>query len=193
MEGFIFLPKLFSPVGTGLWVKSFGFTYPLVAIAVLGCLALLWIICMVPESLPLNAAVRNVPLDLNPMQTFRNILFIYQHKVKLGRSPLLLISVAFCLYYITYISFGSVIILYCKHVFNWGPDTIGFFDGLDGGVHACSMFFAPFLVHQICRREFTLLNWIQLGYITRLVMYCTVDAYLFYCIVYRNTHHVLCC
>jgi Na+/melibiose symporter-like transporter len=167
VEGFIFLPKLFAPVVTGLWVKSYGFTYPLLAAAMLGCLALLWVLCMVPESLPPDAAVRSVPLDLNPMQTFRNILFIYQHEVKLGQSPLLLISVSFCLYFITYISFGSVLILYCKHVFNWGPDTIGFFDGLDGGVHAGSMFFAPLLVHQVFGREFTLLNWIQVGYVTR--------------------------
>lgn len=170
VEGFIFVPKLFAPAATGLWVQAFGFTYPLVTVVVLGCFALLWIALVVPESLPPDSPVRAVPLDLNPMQTFRNLLFIYHHDVKLGRSPLPLISVSFGLYFVTYISFGSVIILYCKHVFNWGPDTIGFFDGLDGGVHAASMFFAPALAHKICRREFSLLNWIQAGYLSRYVL-----------------------
>eukprot|EP00661_Eupelagonemidae_sp_cell13_P005501 gene5501-772_t len=134
VEGFIFAPKLFAPVGTGLWVEAYGFTYPLVTTVLLGCAALLWIVFMRPESLPQNAAIRQVPLDLNPMQTFRNVSFIYYHQAKRGRSPLLLISISFCFYYITYISFASVVILYGKHVFNWGPDTIGFFDGLDGGI-----------------------------------------------------------
>jgi Na+/melibiose symporter-like transporter len=150
-----------------LWVKAYGFTYPLIAAILLGCCAIVWVVFVLPESLPPNAAVRSVPLDLNPMQTFRNVAFIYHHKVKLGRSPLLLISISFCFYFVTYISFASVVILYCKHVFNWGPDTIGFFDGLDGGVHAGSMFFAPYIVHSVFQREFSLLNWIQSGYIAR--------------------------
>lgn len=165
MEGFIFIPKLFAPVLSGLWVKAYGFTYPLVAAAGLGVVSLLWVLCMVPESLPADAPVRDVPLSINPMQSFQNILFIYQHKVKRGRSPLLPICLAFCLYYITYISFINVFILYGKHVFNWGPDTIGFFDGLNGGVHAASMFFAPHVVHWICGREFMLMSWMQAGYV----------------------------
>jgi Na+/melibiose symporter-like transporter len=154
-------------VGSGLWVKAHGFTLPLIVVAALGGVALLWIAVMVPESLPPDAAVRSDALHLNPMQTFRNLSFLYHHKAKLGKSPLLLMSVSFCLYYVTYISFATVVILYCKHVFSWGPDTIGFFDGLDGGVHACSMLFAPLLVHTACQREFSLLNWIQTAYISR--------------------------
>lgn len=173
-RGLFFCPNCLPPICTGIWAEHAGFTGPLIACVVLGCIALMFTICFVPESLVNEDVKKTDKFSLNPGETFKNIAFIFKHKAKHGKSPLFLISFSFCLYYITYISFNSVLILYCKHVFNWGPDMIGYFDGLEGGVHASSMFFAPLLVHECLGKEFSLLNWVQSGYLARFLFFLGV-------------------
>ena len=165
------MPKLVMPIATGLWAHACGFSYPLAAGVVMGCVALIWLMAVVPESLSQHAEVRTVPLDLNPIGTLQNVAFIYQHKAKRGQSPLLYISLAFCLYYIAEMCFPRVFILYCVHMFNWGADTIGVYDGINGGLYALSMLFAPKIVKRLLGKELSLLNWLIIGYIARLATF----------------------
>jgi len=167
-EGCIFLPKLVGPVCAGIWASYYGFVYPLALGVALCVIALIWS-CCIPESLPLHSECRKAPLSLHPLRTFQNIAYLFQHKPKCGSSPLPLLSLAFCLYYTAYVGFAPVFVMYVKHVFNWGPDLIGYYDGADGGVHAFSMLFVPAMFTYAVGREFRLVSWIHAGYMVRYV------------------------
>ena len=168
-EGAIFLPKLVAPVLGGLVATFWGFSYPLAVGIGFTLLAMLWVV-YIPESLPEKSPCRQEPLSLSPLQTFYNIAFIFQHKTKSGTmSALPFIAISFCVYYVAYVGAAPVMILYAKHRFNWGPDFIGYFDGVEGGVHAFSMLCIPLIVHYITQRNFKLLSWLQVGYFFRYV------------------------
>lgn len=167
-EGAIFLPKLIAPISAGVIASIYGYSYPLIVGMGFSIVAFLWVL-FIPESLPLDSPVRQQPLSLSPFTTFYNIAFIFKHQsdMESGKSAVPYIAVAFCIYYVAYVGSGPVMILYAKHAFNWGPDYIGYFDGVEGGVHAISMLFIPVLVHFITQRNFKLLSWIQVGYFCR--------------------------
>jgi MFS family permease len=167
-EGAIFLPKLIAPISAGVIASIYGYSYPLVVGMGLSILAFVWVL-FTPESLPLDSEVRQQPLSLSPLTTFQNIAFIFKHKSdsESGKSAVPYVAVAFCIYYVAYVGSGPVLILYAKHTFNWGPDFIGYFDGVEGGVHAISMLFFPLFVHYITGRNFKLISWIQVGFFCR--------------------------
>lgn len=165
-EACIFIPKLFCPVLAGLWAASYGFTLPLLAGVVFGLAGTAWV-CFIPESLPLDSPCRDVPLSLNPLSTLVNIAFLFKQKPVSGRSPIPFISVAFSMAFACYVGFAQVFVLYAKHKFNWGPDLLGYYDGLDGGISAFSMLCFPAVVKAITSKEYQLISWLQVGYLFR--------------------------
>jgi MFS family permease len=165
-EACIFIPKLFCPVLTGIWAASYGFILPLLTGVIIGFMGLVWVL-FIPESLPLDSDCRLAPMSLHPLSTFYNIAYLFKQEVTTGRSPIPFISVAFSMAFACYIGFGPVMLLYAKHKYNWGPDLIGYYEGIDGGISAFSMLCFPYIVKAVTKREHTLISYIQVGYLFR--------------------------
>ena len=165
-EACIFIPKLICPVLTGIWVTYYGFTFPLLCGIILATCGAIWILFM-PESLPLDSPCRAIPLSLNPLSTVSNMVFLFRQQPEQGRSPIPFLSVSFSIAFAVIVGFSNVMILYAKHTYHWGPDLVGYYDGLDGGISAFSMLCVPALVRNLLGKEYHLLGWIGAGYVFR--------------------------
>lgn len=165
-EACIFIPKIFCPVLTGIWAASYGFALPLLAGTVLAVIGAAWVL-FIPESLPLDSDCRDIPLSLNPLSTIVNISYLFKHDPTSGKSPIPHISVAFSMALCCMVGFATTMLLYAKHKFHWGPDSIGFFDGVEGIITAFSMLCLPAIVKTASDREYSLLAWVQTGYLFR--------------------------
>lgn len=165
-EACIFIPKVFCPALTGIWASYYGFVLPLLASTILAIIGTIWVI-FIPESLPEDSECRAVPLSLNPLTTLVNISYLFKFNPVSGRSPIPYVSVSFSMAFCCFVGFSSVLLLYTKHKFHWGPDLIGYYDGIDGIVSAFSMLCLPSLVNWATKKEYPMLSWIQVGYLFR--------------------------
>lgn len=158
-------PKIFAPVGTGILAHRYGFTCPLYLLLGVLCIAILWVL-FIPESLPLGAPSRRKHFRVNLLQTVHNIklLLTYEGGVS-GRSPVPHIALAFLLYCVCIMANILISILYVKHKFNWSPETLGYYEGLDGSIDTLSMLFAPAILQ--CFINMDMMEWLQLGFFIR--------------------------
>lgn len=80
-EATIMTPEVFGPVLTGIWASYYGFFLPLLLGVIFSGIAILYV-ALLPESLPPDAESRNQPLQLNPLQTFTNVMFLFTYRMK---------------------------------------------------------------------------------------------------------------
>lgn len=145
LEACLFFAKIVGPLSAGLYAQSHGFLLPLVFSACLCTLGILWVIFVMPESLPLASELRARPLDCDPLRTMRN-LYVITAQGGLS-SPIPYLSLAFFLYFTCYMSAaGSLNVVYLKHQFSWGPSLIGYYDCAEGLVQLASMTVLPCLI-----------------------------------------------
>jgi MFS family permease len=79
-EATIMTPEVFGPVLTGIWASYYGFFLPLLLGVILSAVAIIYI-ALLPESLPPDAHSRTQPLQLSPLQTFSNVMFLFTYRV----------------------------------------------------------------------------------------------------------------
>lgn len=169
-EASIFGAQIFCPVLTGIWAEYYGFTLPfLCGIAFTG-FALIYLI-FIPESLPIDAPSRNKKLELDFLQTFKNLLFIFQYKCPEGSSPLPWVGMSFFSFFMVTIGYSTVKIIYVKHRYGWNSSTIGIFDGLEGFLTMISMLLAPATFKKFTPLNISVITWIQIGYFARGLYY----------------------
>lgn len=172
-EASIFVPNMISPVVAGVLAKTYGFSMPVAVALAATLLCVLWLL-FIPESLPINEPTRDKDLSFSVMDTFRNIAFLFTHKVNgvSGTSPLPYVSAAFFLFFAIYWGDASVVVFYLKHKFSWGSDFIGYFQGAVGTVYVFSMVCAPSIATKLrSGKPFRLMTWIQIGYASRIAYY----------------------
>jgi MFS family permease len=186
----LFIPNIISPAIGGVLAKAFGFAVPLAVAIGSIVLALLWIIFAVKESLPLDAPSRLQPLRTKVLETFYNISFIFTHKMgggKAGSSPLPWIASAFFLYFWCFWGEATIEVFFIKHKFHWDSAEIGYFASTQGILYSTSMLIMPSLVNFFLKRETKIVNWIQLGYFCRYIIYDIRNIYheKLYCCHFR--------
>lgn len=162
----VFAPQVLAPVLTGIWAKYYGFELPLLAAVVLVISAGVYVL-LLPESLPPLAASRYTLLHLDPLQTFRNLRFLFRYKAVKGRSPLPWVGFAFFLFFMASLGGQAVNVVYTKHRFHWDSDLIGIFDGCNGLLFTISMIATPRLFTAMTGVHLKVITWIQIGYIFR--------------------------
>jgi len=191
-EATIMTPEVFGPVLTGIWATYYGFFVPLLLSVIISALAICYI-AVLPESLPPDAQSRTKSLQLNPLQTFYNLSYLFTHAIDVDqkehlhsvvvpeptalsakpkeRSPLPLVGFAFMLFFMAAMGQSVVRVVYVKHRFNWNSSLIGIYDGMEGLVVAMSMVFAPSAIQVVlCRSTpFKLITWLQLGLFFRML------------------------
>lgn len=185
-EATIFAPQIFGPVATGLYAAAYGFQIPVLLSAFL-CVFSIFYLSFLPESLSLDAECRNFALKFDPLKTFKNILYLFNHKCDNGKSPLPYIGSSFLLFFSSAMGGVSVRIIYFKHEFDWSPGDIGVYAGLEGVVIVLSMLLAPVFLKAFIGRFLKVITFIQVGYFFRLVHYCLFglirESMYLYCII----------
>jgi MFS family permease len=165
-EATIFAPQIFGPVATGLYASSYGFQIPILISAIL-CVISIFYLSFLPESLHLDAECRKFPLKFDPLKTFKNILYLFNHKCDNGKSPLPYVGSAFLLFFSSAMGGVSIRIIYFKHEFDWNPGEIGVYAGLEGVMIVFSMLLAPLFIKSIMGKFLKVITFIQVGYFFR--------------------------
>ena len=156
----MFLAKVLAPIGGGIWVTMEGFDAPLLGFLGIGVVGAVWLLVMVEETLLVK-----LPMVVNPMQTYHNILLLFTQQPATGTSILPLLCTAFLLYFVAGISEVHIFYIYVKHRFGWGADLMGYFDGLSAAILAFSMSLLPSIVDKIYHVES--ISWIHIGLLFR--------------------------
>ena len=104
------------------------------------------------------------PLIFDPLKTFRNVGLLF----KKWDSVLPWTSLAFFLFFVSYMGNNEIIILFVKHKFGWGPALIGYYEASDALTQAFGMILLPWAIKKVMPYVNT--HWLLVGYIARTVI-----------------------
>jgi MFS family permease len=165
-EATIFFPQVFAPVLSGIWAKYYGFGLPLLIGVVLSAAVSCYLLT-IPESLPERADSRTKRFEVDPLETFKNMRFLFSYQCEEGDSPLPWIGGAFLIFFTAVIGQTTIKIVYMKHMLDWDSGVIGVYDGLEGLIMSVSMLFAPDFFANVFSMKLSVISWIQIGYAIR--------------------------
>ena len=165
LEASLFFSKTVGPLAAGVFAQADGFNGPLLLSMSMCILCFLFNVFLLPESSPGKFPDYNAPLVFDPLKTFRNVGLLF----KKWQSVLPWTSLAFFLFFVSYMGNNEIIILFVKHKFGWGPALIGYYEASDALTQAFGMILLPWVVKQIMPYINT--HWLLVGYIARTVHY----------------------
>lgn len=169
-EATVFGAQIIGPVSTGFWAAASGYGMPLLAcIGVLLC-ALVYAMCL-PESLPMDAMSRKVPMPIDFLSSFKNMAYLFTYQCPEGRSPIPYVTTAFLIFFAAAMGFIYVRIIYFKHAFGFDAAQIGTYGSMDGLVTTLSMLYAPSVFAYLAGRKIKQITMIQIGYAVRFVYF----------------------
>lgn len=158
----IIVPKIIGFLLSGLISKYYGFVITLFVILTFNIFSFIFAY-IIPESLP-----KRIDDDLKIINTFRNLkLLLYDSNIIIK-----LLSFAYFLFYFCLIASSGLDILYFKHKFQWGSDSIGYYQAIEGAISSISMLF-------ICKisntyNKLTIIHWIGIGYFFRILFWLLI-------------------
>ena len=166
VESCLFVAKIIGPLGAGIWASRYGFITPLILSVIITMTSIAAVLC-IPESLPESAEIRKTPLRIDLFKTFQNIRLLFSFVPLYGQSPLPWVIGAFFIYFIGVMGDSAIFFVFVKHVFNWGPDLIGYYVATEGCLQMFSMLILPDILEYLMGHPLDDIIWIQTGYLSR--------------------------
>lgn len=186
LESFLIVAKVFGPSTAGYWAGQFGFTQPLVLAALVSFSVILFI-TIIPESLSQD---EQQSFTFQPFKSFSNLKLFFSLRTVGGASsnntfPLL--SIAFGLFFTTYLGYLSVYILYLKHIFNSSVEIIGYYASLESIIGIFSMLILPWVLTKLMGNIVKSIYWLQIGYVAQSLFFflfgvVTTEKQIFCCL-----------
>ncbi len=165
LEASLFFSKTVGPLVAGLFAQAEGFNGPLLLSMSMCVLCFLFNLLVLPESVKGRFPDYGSPLIFDPLKTFRNVGLLFEK----WSSVLPWTSLAFFLFFVSYMGNNEIIILFVKHKFGWGPALIGYYEASDALTQAFGMILLPWAIKRVIPYVDT--HWLLVGYIARTVHY----------------------
>eukprot|EP01041_Mallomonas_annulata_P010640 gene10640-22207_t len=144
VEACLYLAKIIGPLSAGIWASKF-------------------------ESLPKDAICRQNTIKLDVFKTFSNIKLFFTFIPIKGLSPLPWLISAFFSYFIGAMGESAIFYLYMKHMYSWGPATIGYYIAVEAVLQMICMLILPYVILYIFQVELSDIVWIQFGFLARTI------------------------
>ena len=189
--------KVLAPYCSGLWAQNRGFAQPLGFASSLCVAAVVWVQVVLPETVLPSARRKALTIPLDPLKTFRNLLYVYRPKDRTSPSTTATTTPAttlfaksapfdlpvqisaYFLFFVGYMFDRAVFVLYEKKVFGLNSEAIGFLDSYQNLLIITSLLLLPAAVQllgRLCGRREGLYFWtdhfyVLLGYAARVAYY----------------------
>jgi len=167
LESFLIMSKVVGPISAGYYASKNGF-FPPLAVATIIALLVVIFVNIIPESLSLD---QQQSFKIEPLKSFQNIKVLFTLKTISGTSPLPLISIAFGLYFTTYLGYLNVYVLYLKHTFNSSVEIIGYYASAESVVSVFSMLILPSIIKRLLGNIVKSIYWVQIGYVAQSIFF----------------------
>jgi hypothetical protein len=161
------MSKVVGPISAGYYASKNGF-FPPLAVATIIALLVVIFVNIIPESLSLD---QQQSFKIEPLKSFQNIKVLFTLKTISGTSPLPLISIAFGLYFTTYLGYLNVYVLYLKHTFNSSVEIIGYYASAESVVSVFSMLILPSILKRLLGNIVKSIYWVQIGYVAQSIFF----------------------